>query len=344
MPIRRVSIEEFVSLSASVPVFDVRSPGEFSHAHFPKAHTLPLFSDEERKEVGIAYKQKGKQEAIKIGLRYFGPKMNNLISTVEQVHHNAPSEVLLYCWRGGMRSGGVAWLLDLYGYRVYVLNGGYKAYRNWALTVFQKPHHINILGGYTGSAKTAVLAALQQQQQVIDLEGLAHHKGSAFGGINQPPQPSQEMFENLLALELAKQKDFFWMEDESQRIGKLNIPNPLWQTMRSSPVYFIDIPFEERLNHIVEGYGDLHVDKMIEAVMRIQKRFGPLETKTTVALLAEGKIREAFSLLLKYYDKQYAKSLQNRNNLEQLLRKIPLSKIDIEHNASVIVNASKQKS
>jgi tRNA 2-selenouridine synthase len=344
LPIKRLSIEEFISLSESIPVFDVRSPGEFSHAHFPKAISLPLFTDEERKEVGTAYKQKGKQEAIKIGLDYFGPKMNPIISTVAQEHRNAPAEVLLYCWRGGMRSGGVAWLLDLYGYQVYVLNGGYKAYRNWALSVFQKPYQIRVLGGYTGSAKTLILNELNKHQPVIDLEGIAHHKGSAFGGINQPQQPTQEMFENILALQLSRQKNAFWVEDESQRIGKLNIPNALWETMRNSPVYFIDVPFEERLNHIVEGYGHLDVDKMIEAVLRIQKRFGPLETKTTVAHFEEGKIREAFSILLKYYDKQYAKSLQNRTNLDTLLHKIPLQNIDIVHNTNMLLNASKNDS
>ncbi len=342
MSIKRVSIEEFVSLAASIPVFDVRSPGEFTHAHIPNAVSLPLFSDEERKIVGIAYKQKGKQEAIKIGLDYFGPKMNQIISTAVESHTNAPSEILLYCWRGGMRSGGVAWLLDLYGYQVYVLNGGYKAYRNWALNTFQQQYKVRLLGGYTGSAKTAILTELKKHQPVIDLEGIANHKGSAFGGINQPQQPTQEMFENILAQELSRQKEAFWVEDESQRIGRLNIPNGFWETMRSAPVYFIDVPFEERLEHIMFGYGSLGVEQMIEAVLRIQKRFGPLETKTTIAFLQEGNIREAFAVLLKYYDKQYSKSLQNRTNLEALLQKISLSKIDIPANTNTLIKATNE--
>lgn len=344
MATKRVSIEEFISLASSIPVFDVRSPGEYLHAHIPEAVSLPLFTDEERKDVGIAYKQKGKQEAIKIGLNFFGPKMNQIISTVVSSHRNAPAEVLLYCWRGGMRSGGVAWLLDLYGYQVYVLNGGYKAYRNWALSVFQKPYQIRVLGGYTGSAKTVLLNELKQHQPVIDLEAIAKHKGSAFGGINQPQQPTQEMFENILALELSRQKEAFWTEDESQRIGKLNIPNAFWHTMRNSRVFFIDVPFEERLNHIIEGYGSLDTDKMIEAVLRIQKRFGPLETKTTISFLQDGNIRDAFAVLLKYYDKQYAKSLQNRDNLQSLLVKIPIQQIDIVANAEMLLHAVKNNS
>jgi tRNA 2-selenouridine synthase len=338
LSIHKISIEEFVSLSTSLPIFDVRSPGEFVHAHFPNAINLPLFTDEERKFVGTAYKQKGKQEAIKLGLNYFGPKMSNIISMVESNCKTTPSKVLIHCWRGGMRSGGVAWLLDLYGFEVYVLTGGYKAFRNWALSVFSKPYTIRILGGYTGSAKTDILIELQlKQEQVINLEGIANHKGSAFGGISQPEQPTQEMFENMLALEFNKQEDVFWIEDESQRIGKLNIPPALWQTMRMSPVYFLDIPFEERLNYILEGYGGLNIEKMIEAVERIQKRFGPLETKTTISFLQEGEIKEAFSLLLKYYDKHYSKSLQNRTNLQSLLHKITLPTTSPKHNTEVII-------
>ena len=337
MAIKRVSIEEFVSLAASLPIFDVRSPGEFVHAHFPNAINLPLFTDEERKVVGTAYKQKGKQQAIKLGLNYFGPKLSNIISMVESSCKTTPSKILIHCWRGGMRSGGVAWLLDLYGFEVYVLSGGYKAFRNWVLSVFQKPHQVRILGGYTGSAKTAVLNELKHHQPIIDLEGIANHKGSAFGGINQPPQPTQEMFENMLALEINQQQGVFWMEDESQRIGKLNIPPPLWQTMRSSPVFFLDIPFEERLHYILEGYGGLNIEKMIEAVERIQKRFGPLETKTAIAFLQAGAIKEAFSLLLKYYDRQYSKSLQNRTNLQSLLHKISLPTTSPKQNAAAII-------
>jgi tRNA 2-selenouridine synthase len=198
------------------------------------------------------------------------------------------------------------------------------------------------LGGYTGSAKTLILNELNKYQSVIDLEGIANHKGSAFGGINQPQQPTQEMFENILVLQLSRQKNAFWVEDESQRIGRLNIPNALWETMRNSPIYFIDVPFEERLKHIVEGYGNLDVDKMIEAVLRIQKRFGPLETKTTVTHFEEGKIKDAFSILLRYYDKQYSKSLQNRTNLEALLQKISIPKIDIAANTNTLIKATNE--
>jgi len=217
--ITKLNIEEFLLLAKEHPVLDVRSPGEFTHAHIPGAHSLPLFSDEERKIVGTAYKQECKEKAIKLGLEFFGVKMVKMVEEVEELIKVRGTKyevrtkkdfvprtsyiVLVHCWRGGMRSAGVAWLLDLYGFKVYTLVGGYKVYRKWVLQQFEKEYPINILGGYTGSGKTEILHTLIKKQEcIIDLEGLAHHKGSAFGSLGQPAQPSQEMFENVLAEEL----------------------------------------------------------------------------------------------------------------------------------------------
>src|SRR5437870_5405275 len=188
MPITKVSIAEFLKLSKNHPVLDVRSPGEYSHAHIPEAYSLPLFTDEERKVVGTAYKQESREKAIKIGLSYFGNKMVSMVEEVEkliadqnQANSTNSKSVLVHCWRGGMRSAGVAWLLDLYGFTVYTLSGGYKAYRNWVLKQFTKEYNIRIVGGFTGSAKTYVLEALRKKgEAVIDIEAIANHKGSAF--------------------------------------------------------------------------------------------------------------------------------------------------------------------
>ncbi|MEO8171934.1 MAG: tRNA 2-selenouridine(34) synthase MnmH, partial [Sediminibacterium sp.] len=208
MAIGKLSIEEFLQLSAEYAVLDVRSPGEFAHAHIPGAHSLPLFSDEERKIVGTAYKQESKEKAIKLGLDFFGTKMVKMVEEAERIVKSwklkakgeKSNTVIVHCWRGGMRSAGVAWLLDLYGFKVYTLVGGYKVYRKWVLQQFEKEYQLNMVGGYTGSGKTEALHVIAKKQQpVIDLENLASHKGSAFGGFGQPPQPSQEMFENLLA-------------------------------------------------------------------------------------------------------------------------------------------------
>lgn len=335
-------------------MLDVRSPGEYEHAHIPHTHSLPLFTDEERKIVGTAYKQQGKQIAIKKGLDFFGVKMKAMIEEAEKLIHQHQSchtnTLLLHCWRGGMRSAGVAWLLDLYGFDVYILIGGYKAYRNWALQQFEQPYQMKVLGGYTGSGKTLLLQALQTLgEQHIDLEGLAHHKGSAFGGIGQPNQPSQEMFENKLALALHQatlhatpDQPYFWIEDESQRIGSLNIPHALWKTIRKQPLCFVDIPFEERLQYILEEYASLDKEKLCAAVLRIQKRLGPAETKHTLQYLQDNNFEAAFTLLLQYYDKTYQKALHSREQLDQLLQTCKLSTIDPFTNAKKIITHTKK--
>src|SRR5665647_934776 len=200
MPIEPINIENFLTLSRKIPVLDVRSPGEYTQAHIPGAFTLPLFSDEQRKIIGTAYKKESRQIAVNIGLNYFSERMKKIppevINTIcdwqkargfsSSASGAGGTDLLIHCWRGGMRSGAVAWLLNLYGYKIYVLKGGYKSFRNWVLAQFEKKYFFKILGGYTGSGKTEILKEMQRQgKRVIDLEGLAHHKGSAFGALGE---------------------------------------------------------------------------------------------------------------------------------------------------------------
>lgn len=370
MPIQKLFIQDFIQLAQHNPVLDVRSPSEYTHAHIPSAHSLPLFTDAERAVVGTAYKQQSRQQAIKAGLDYFGPKMKEIVETVEKMLdvrstmydnslnqtnavHRTPNTVLVHCWRGGMRSAGVAWLLDLYGFKVYTLVGGYKAYRKWVREQFEKEYQFKIIGGHTGSGKTLVLHQLAEQQQpIIDLEALANHKGSAFGALGQ--QPTQEMFENELAKQLSDVScqmtastssltnnyhlsSAIFLEDESQRIGNLQIPMPLWHTMRKSPVFFLDVPFEERLNYITEEYSQNTKEKLVNAIIRIQKRLGGLETKNAINYLLEDNYKESFRILLRYYDKWYQKGLFNRENTVSLLNKIPCSGVDTVANSQKII-------
>ena len=368
MAIEKINVERFLELSRHYPVIDVRSPAEYNHAHIPGAYNLPLFSDEERKIVGTAYKQDSRETAIKIGLNFFGPKMSRMVQEIEEIianKHRATNNnstrlpvakcLLIYCWRGGMRSAGVGWLMDLYGFKVYTLAGGYKQFRNYVLGTFKLPVQLNVIGGYTGSGKTEVLRALNQQgEPVIDLEEIAKHKGSAFGNIDSKKQPTQEMFDNILAEELrsksmaSKSANHYkyepindsiandsmitiWLEDESQRIGDVNIPHELWKTMRQSPIYFLDIPFEKRLEHIVKEYGSLDKEKLINSIFRIQRRLGGLETTNAINFLLENNTIECFRILLKYYDKWYLKSLHNRENLNSLLINISCENVGMQN-------------
>ncbi len=340
MAIQKLAIDDFLQLAKEHTVIDVRSPGEYNHAHIPGALSLPLFNDEERKVVGTAYKQQSRETAIKIGLDYYGSKMRTMVEQVEQwLQDKQDKTVLVHCWRGGMRSAGVAWLLDLYGFKVYTLIGGYKAFRTKVLTQFTQPYQFRIIGGYTGSGKTEVLHKMSGS--IVDLEAIAGHRGSAFGAVEGVEQPSQEMFENRLALQLIlHQQETIWLEDESQRVGHVNIPHELWRQMRASQVYFLDVPFEERLQYIVAGYGKKDKDKLVSAIMRIQKRLGPLETKTAINHLLEDNISDCFAILLKYYDKQYKKGLQERK--PEQVHTITCGNTNAANNAILIANTIRQ--
>ncbi len=334
MPIEKVDVSIFLSLAKNHLVFDVRSPQEYAYAHIPGAISLPIFSDSQRAEIGTTYKQINRQDAIKLGFKYFGPELNNYVSKVEQnlaSHKNKSKEkILVHCWRGGMRSGAMAWLLSFYGFDVVLLDGGYKAYRNFVLEQLAWPYQFNVLGGYTGSGKTETLLALKKQNYaVIDLEGIACHKGSAFGALGMNEQPTQEQFENNLALELSKlliengdgnlyQPKPIWIENESLRIGLINLPKPFYETVLNGNLVTIVIPFEERLNFISKWYGTFDKDKLVSAIMRIQKRLGGLDTKNAINFLLEGDVKSSFDILLKYYDKQYLLSA------EKTLRKATL--------------------
>ena len=346
--IHKIEIDGFLELAKEHPILDVRSPVEYDYAHIPGAYNLPLFSNDERKHVGSIYKQRGRKDAIKVGLRYFGVKMAGMVEQAEKVkkEHTGTTQdnnVILHCWRGGMRSSGVAWLLDLYGFNVYVLSGGYKSFRNWALDRFTIPYPLKIIGGYTGSGKTAILNELGiRNHKVIDLEAIACHKGSAFGGIGEVPQPSQEMFENKLAMELHcisadSQQEPIWIEDESRRIGSVNLPDPFWETLKCSPVYFFSIPFEQRLDYILETYGKFKREELVNAIIRIQKRLGGLNAKNAVNYLLEDNYRECFRILLHYYDKCYEKGLKEKAGLNDLLSVINTGQVDARINVNKLL-------
>lgn len=316
MAVERILIDQFIKLSVEHLVVDVRSPSEFQHAHFPGALSVPLFDDEERVIVGTTYKQRSREKAIKIGLDFYGVKMKAIVEKVEDELKNRHSKtVIVHCWRGGMRSSAIAWLLDLYGFNVYQLEGGYKSFRNWVLNELALPCNLRILSGHTGSGKTEILYELEKQNYpVIDLEGMAGHKGSTFGNLEHIPQCSNEYFENKLALKLyfIETHDFksqeVWIESESCRIGNVNINNIFFNQMKGAPRVNINVPFEKRLEYITEEYGIYDNEEIIHAIERIHKRLGGLETKRAIAFVEEGDLKSAFEIMLRYYDRFYEKS------------------------------------
>ena len=304
--IHTIQIEEFLALAPEIPVADVRTPAEFDQGHIPQAHNLPIFTNEERVQVGTTYKQIGREEAILLGFEFTGPKWGTFI---KQALVFAPEKkIALHCWRGGMRSGAMAWALTLYGFEVYLLNGGYKSYRRWAIEQFSQAFNLLILGGMTGSGKTQILHAIKNSgEQMIDLEDLAQHQGSSYGSMGTLIQPSQEQFENNLAYQLSKIdiNKSLWLEDESRTVGKCSIPNPLWDQMRNAPVIKLNIPLEERIRFLTQEYGKLNPNFLIECTQRIGKRLGPEQTRDAVLAINENRMSDFIRLVLVYYDKTY---------------------------------------
>lgn len=309
-----LSPADFLQASQRLPIIDVRSPGEYSHAHIPGAINIPLFSNDERVKVGTCYKQQGRDAAVRLGLEMVGPKLALFVKKADLI---APQrEVLVHCWRGGMRSGSFAWLLRTAGFRVSTLDGGYKAYRNHVLESFGRPQNITILGGQTGSGKTDILRALAEMgEQVIDLEGIAHHKGSAYGAIGQTPQPSSEQFENLLHQQWVSldPKRRVWLEDESRHIGGCFIPLAFWQQMQQPTEFvFVDLPKALRIQRLVREYACYDHTLLQAATERIKKRLGGQHYKAAIEALQRHDYATVADISLNYYDKAYLYELSQR--------------------------------
>lgn len=335
---RVLLIEDYLQnvFSGNHLVLDVRSESEYFQGRIPGAVNLPLLDNDTRKEVGIIYKKEGRNAAVEKGFELTGGKFHTFIKTVNdylsqpqtpnfrpQTSDLKPQTVLLYCWRGGMRSGIMSWLLETTGIRTILLKGGYKSYRRWALQQIEAERKIIVLGGKTGSGKTYLLNELKKAgEQVLDLEALANHRGSAFGAIGMEPQPRQEHFENMVAFELGKTdpQQVLWIENESRKVGSLKIPDVLFDRMLAAPLIEIILPYEERINRIEIEYGRFPVEELIANTIKLERSLGGARMKEAIQLLEENKIHEWIRQMLMYYDKTYNYGLSVRPG--------PVSKIE----------------
>ncbi len=332
-----ILINDFLHLHDIVPLIDVRTPAEYEQGHVPGAFNVPLFSNEDRVRVGTTYKQVGREEAILLGFDLTGSKWSSFIKEALII---APDKRIgVHCWRGGMRSGAMAWALDLYGFEVFLIQGGYKKYRGWVHQQFEQPYKIQILGGMTGSGKTKLLQQLSVTgEQVIDLEDLAQHQGSSYGSMNKLIQPTQEQFENNLAGKLKDidKKKKVWVEDESLTIGKRSIPNPFWHQMRDAAIIDIKVDVQRRVNSLAAEYGSLDKDFLMESTERIRKRLGPEQTKYAIEAIMEGRIKDFVKIVLVYYDKTYRTGLSKRDISK--VSSLELDDTDIATQANNVLN------
>jgi len=308
-------VEAFLAGNGAGPILDVRSPAEFRQGHIPGALSLPLFDDEQRAEVGTLYRHQGRRAAVLRGLALVGPRLESLARDLDQAAGASDAPLRIHCWRGGMRSASMAWLAGQVGRPALLLDGGYKAYRRWVLACFERPWPLRLLGGRTGTGKTDLLLALAQRGvAVVDLEGRAHHRGSSFGALGLPPQPSSEQFENLLAADLMALAGApeIWLEAESSQVGRCRIPAGLWRQMGEAPVLEVQRPLELRVAQLVALYGPQDPEGLAEATRRIARRLGPQRTAAALEAIAAGDWASACRAMLDYYDRCYDHELNQR--------------------------------
>lgn len=315
MPLAPASLTELLDHGFDT-VIDVRSPAEFAEDHVPGAINLPVLDNEERARVGTIYKQVSPFDARKIGAALVFRNAAHHIET-SLSHHDGGWRPLVYCWRGGQRSGSFAWLLKEIGWRSDVVQGGYKTYRRLVADMLHDqalPFQFVQLGGYTGTAKTELLPLLATRGvQVIDLEGLANHRGSLLGSMGE--QPSQKAFESALAGQLCRLDPVrpVLVEAESSKIGEILVPPSLWDGMKVAPWIEVTAPLEARTEYLLRAYDDILSDKAT-----LQARLAPLKAHRGEALVGQWTRLSAAgdkraltrSLMEDHYDPAYAKSMK----------------------------------
>lgn len=327
----------------SIILLDARSEAEFERGHIPGATNLPLLNNEERVIVGTTYKQQGREEAVRAGFDLVGKKFVDFIDKAKLLSPN--KQVYIYCWRGGMRSNIMAWVLNMAGFKVTLLKGGYKEYRRWANLQFQIPKKVMVLGGPTGCGKTEVLLEMKKLgQQFIDLENLAHHKGSAFGGLGKPPQPTQETFENILAWQWSdvNAEEIVWLENESRKIGKSIIPEGIYNAMRDANIVQLMRDYDVRKSRILNEYGHFPTEQLADKTRCIAKRLGGLNLKNALAFLNENDLNNWVDILMIYYDKTYSNSNAIRNPTKSILLNVE-SELDSGLIAQKIIGITNEK-
>ncbi|MBO9608058.1 MAG: tRNA 2-selenouridine(34) synthase MnmH [Paenibacillaceae bacterium] len=310
-----ISIEDLLALreKKQIVTIDVRSPSEFADSTIPGSLNIPLFDDAERAEVGTLYKQVGVQAAKDRGLEIVSAKLPAFIRTFAQIN----GAKAVFCWRGGMRSKTTATVLDLMGIRSYRLIGGIREYRKWVVATLERmefrPRAIVLLG-HTGTGKTAILRALRQEgYPVLDLEGMAGHRGSIFGQVGLRPN-NQKTFESLLVTELLllQQSPYVLLEGESKRIGKAVLPDFMIAKKEAAAQLFIQLPVEERVRHIVEDYRPWeHKLELLQAYRQISDRIHTPIAREIQEHLTEDRFDRAVRLLLEhYYDPRYEHAMR----------------------------------
>ena len=298
-------------------LIDVRTPQEFAEATIPGAINLPLFSNAERRQVGTAYRQQGKKAARQLGVELVAPKIPGFVSSVEQLWGEEQGPLIVFCWRGGLRSQAMSAFLTLAGIPARQLRGGHKAFRRHVVDYFEQQQWppIQVLRGLTGVGKTRVLQHLAHRgYPVVDLEGLANHRGSAFGALGLSPQPSQKMFEAALwdRLDGLKAAPYLVTEGESLHIGRLTVPKRFHQAMQVLPSLWLTASLETRIRAILDEYParDQRREQFKKPIAALKERLGRATVSELISLLDAGRWEDLVrELMVRYYDPLYMHTL-----------------------------------
>ncbi|MBO8165391.1 MAG: tRNA 2-selenouridine(34) synthase MnmH [Brevibacillus sp.] len=319
---KEISIEELLHKGYG-NLIDVRAPAEYARDTIPGACNIPLFTDEERARVGIAYKRDGQAAAQWLGMQIVAPKIEALMRAIRQRAEETGEIPTIFCWRGGMRSKAMATFASFAGLPVQRLIGGYRAYRKYVVQTFA-PYQLRVpvvlLHGLTGVGKTELLRRLEQRGwPVLDLERMAGHRGSVFGHFGRGKPANQKMFDARLFETLRRYPDapFFLMEAESKRIGNAVLPPFLLQAKETAHHLYLHAPLEVRVERLYAEYvapfagrSDFQ-EKVLEAYQRIARKIPTEQTKRMKEAIEQGAYRQVIAaLLLYYYDPRYQNKMQ----------------------------------
>ena len=319
-------------------IIDVRTPLEYIEDHIPNSVNLPVLSNIQRHKIGIQYKENSFL-AKKIGAQLISANISKIISKIK---FEKKEKVLIYCWRGGLRSLSLYLVLKQIGYDVYLLEGGYKSYRKFVVNFLEKKaptYKYNQIMGITGVGKTLFLKELSSKYQVIDFEGLARHKGSILGNIPNQTQPSQKYFETLVYEKLINfnLKKNIWVEAESIKVGKLNIPSLIWKSMPLGINIKLTSSLEERVKYILKDYKYFTSNpNLMNEALRVLKKIIPKEDFQSIELSLKKKdyFKLVRSLIVYHYDKAYKKT--RAENHSNIFKEIELKKINLSNIKKII--------